>query len=118
LRLYRLLVLSEYYAGTERPDRFRALFAEALDVTSPRLKAWLDAVEADLVAGRERDWYNAYLRIGDGVARRGELEQWSKVLMTALELVTDPAVRRRVIVFGRGMHPDAPFWRRQWQARD
>ncbi len=118
LPVYRHLVLASYYAATDRPDLFRTLLTEALDIAAPRLKRWMVAVESDLRAGRERDWYQAYLRVEDGVARRGELEEWSKVLPHALELLVEVETRRQVVVLGCGINPEAPFWRRQWAALD
>ena len=114
LRVYRSLLLANYYAGTGRPDRFRDLLSQAFEAAPPRFTQWVDAVESDLLAGRQRDWYALYLRIGDGVARRGELEEWAQVLSPALDLPSSDLLRRYAIIIGRGIHPEAPFWIRQW----
>ncbi len=118
LSVYRLLILADYYAGTGRPARFRDLLSQAFASAPPRFTQWMAGVESDLQAGCDQDWYVIYLRIGDGVARRGELEEWRSVLTHALELPAGDPLRRRAVILGCGIQPDAPFWRRQWTALD
>jgi hypothetical protein len=112
---YGLLILADYYAHTGRPERAWPLLRRALAAESPRFRAWQAAVRSDLEAGRARDWRDLYMRQGDGIARYGELASWERILKTALDLAPDDEARRLVVALGRGIHPDFPYWQRQWQ---
>lgn len=111
---YSHLCRARYAAAAGQTDQLWDLVYMAIHASY--MSDWLVGVDADLRAGRERDWHMAYLRIGDGSARFREVEAISQVIHAAYDAAPDHAGRMMIATLARGLAPEATAWDERYAA--